>query len=60
MCGICRVINTEFKDDYVGHVEVMTESLKHRGPDSNGFWISDNKKVVLTQDGLYLLIQRNR
>jgi asparagine synthase (glutamine-hydrolysing) len=44
MCGIAGII------DYKGNVQLdklksMTDSIVHRGPDGEGHWISDSKKV---------------
>ena len=47
MCGICGYIN--YKDNFIGkekeHMPLlrkMTETLKSRGPDAEGFWIGEN------------------
>jgi asparagine synthase (glutamine-hydrolysing) len=55
MCGICGIINTEFKEKSVGQVKVMTDALLHRGPDSKGFWISENKQVILGHTRLSII-----
>ena len=38
----------------------MNDSLNHRGPDSEGFWISSNKQVFLGTRGYLLLTNGNQ
>ena len=42
MCGICGVFS--FNDSIVAHsqLKLMADSLAHRGPDGEGFWIHHN------------------
>ncbi len=48
MCGIVGIIKSP---DSLGYIEsagkVMLSKLKHRGPDSEGFWISPSENVFL-------------
>lgn len=47
MCGICGVFS--FNDSIVlqSDLQAMSDSIAHRGPDGEGFWISKNAKVGL-------------
>lgn len=43
MCGICGYVNIDGRPVTDNHViEIMTESLFHRGPDDHGFFVKDN------------------
>jgi len=53
MCGIVGVFSKGKNTDYTKTVEIMTKALRHRGPDSSGFYF--NKK-----DGIYLGHRRLR
>lgn len=55
MCGIsCAVTLRGYKPSYGDHISLskaVNESLdaiKHRGPDSNGQWISENGRVGMS------------
>ena len=41
MCGITGIIGRVDKGD----LKMMTDTLEHRGPDGDGFWINDNSDV---------------
>ncbi|MDE0771164.1 MAG: asparagine synthase (glutamine-hydrolyzing) [Salibacteraceae bacterium] len=41
MCGITGIIGRVDKGD----LKTMTDTLEHRGPDGDGFWINDNSDV---------------
>lgn len=48
MCGIAgKIYFAKEKEVTVSQVEQMTESIKHRGPDDDGVYISPDKKVGL-------------
>ncbi|MDA0709823.1 MAG: asparagine synthase (glutamine-hydrolyzing) [bacterium] len=49
MCGIAGVVNGS--TDLTG----MVESLRHRGPDDSGFWLSEDKRVALGHTRLAVL-----
>ncbi len=43
MCGICGIANLEFEKPIDRQVlERMNAALRHRGPDSDGFYVRDN------------------
>ena len=46
MCGIAGIVNHSKNDFNIDKaISSMLESIKHRGPDHQGYWI-DNKKVI--------------
>lgn len=50
MCGIVGIISRKpFQNDVISEeiVHRMTEVIVHRGPDSNGIWLSKNKQCAL-------------
>ena len=49
MCGICGVLNLGPSADAVDTttLRAMADSLQHRGPDSDGFYISPDRRVGL-------------
>jgi len=49
MCGICGVVNLGPSADGVSLdvLRGMADTLRHRGPDSDGFFISDDRRVGL-------------
>src|SRR5690348_17813233 len=49
MCGICGVLNLAPGAAAVdeGILRPMADSLRHRGPDSDGFFVSEDKAVGL-------------
>ena len=53
MCGILGICGESF----LGKEEIfnLLSSLKHRGPDSNGIWISSNAKVSLAHTRLAVI-----
>jgi asparagine synthase (glutamine-hydrolysing) len=55
MCGICGIISTGFKDEHVSHLNKMIASLNHRGPDSNGLWVSENRQVLFGHTRLSII-----
>ena len=44
MCGITGFIASQFNRD---HLKKMTDSLKHRGPDAEGYFFDENTRVGL-------------
>lgn len=38
MCGICGIIRKDNKDVQKNQLKIMTDVLKHRGPDGEGIW----------------------
>ena len=55
MCGICAIISNKKNDDHCNQLSMMVESLKHRGPDNNGIWVSLNKKILLGHTRLSII-----
>ena len=47
MCGIAGFIDNNLDYDYENVLKDMVFSLKHRGPDSQNYWISNNKKILI-------------
>ena len=45
MCGIAGFCN--WKKNHEENIRRMNERMHHRGPDATGFWISEEKDVVL-------------
>lgn len=45
MCGIAGTININPKKISLQQLKVMTDCIAHRGPDGEGFWISDDNKA---------------
>jgi asparagine synthase (glutamine-hydrolysing) len=46
MCGIAGIF--AFKEAVnINRIKLMTDVLKHRGPDGEGQWISDNNTIGL-------------
>lgn len=45
MCGIAGIITTNQQLVSTERLKAMTDSIAHRGPDGEGFWINDNKTV---------------
>ena len=52
MCGIAGYIN--FVDRIIDNnkIKKLTNSIKHRGPDNKGYWLSKNRKVVMVNTRL--------
>lgn len=46
MCGIAGIF-TSGEPLFINRIKLMTDVLKHRGPDGEGQWISDNNRVGL-------------
>lgn len=58
MCGISGIIDTQAsfeKAQKLSFIQKMNDTIKHRGPDGEGVWISDNEKVVLGHRRLSIL-----
>lgn len=54
MCGIVGYINTKKIDDR-DVIQKMMRAIIHRGPDDEGYWVSDNHNVVLGHRRLSIL-----
>ena len=46
MCGIAGYI--DFNQKIINSIKInkIIDSLKHRGPDKSGYWISKNKNIT--------------
>ncbi|AUR53124.1 asparagine synthase (glutamine-hydrolyzing) [Aquella oligotrophica] len=52
MCGIAGIFFTEKLDSHTNldvqkTIQEMTDAIEHRGPDSSGIWINQNKSTAL-------------
>jgi asparagine synthase (glutamine-hydrolysing) len=47
MCGIAGIVSIDPREISMQRLKVMTDVLKHRGPDGEGWWISENNMVGL-------------
>ena len=45
MCGIAGIISVDTQEITKERIKKMTDVIAHRGPDGEGHWISDNRKV---------------
>src|SRR5687767_9041656 len=47
MCGIAGIISlSEQKPDIKNNIRLMTNSIRHRGPDGEGFLLANNDKCI--------------
>ncbi|MFI5164485.1 MAG: asparagine synthase (glutamine-hydrolyzing) [Bacteroidia bacterium] len=47
MCGIAGIVNLNGKvDGIAGHVKNMTDAIRHRGPDGEGFLFSNDSEII--------------
>ncbi len=53
MCGIAGLISSSPIDPAL--VTMMTDSIRHRGPDDAGLWAEDDRRVVLGQRRLAVI-----
>ena len=57
MCGICGILNFSNKERMNKDlIQRMTETLKHRRPDDEGFYLNRNiglNKIIAERSGLY-------
>jgi asparagine synthase (glutamine-hydrolysing) len=47
MCGIAGIVSVYQENVYQSRIKAMTDVIKHRGPDAEGIWISENGNVGL-------------
>jgi len=55
MCGIAGILvgSSSFEENYFhSSLKAMQDSIDHRGPDSRGIWISDDKQVFVSHNRL--------
>ena len=55
MCGIVGILGEKELSNLGNCIEKMTETLLHRGPDSNGTWIDEEDKIALGHRRLSIL-----
>ena len=59
MCGIAGVLTTDRLGGKYQHlsesVQVMVQSLLHRGPDGNGVWFDDDGRIALGHTRLSII-----
>lgn len=58
MCGISGVFSLSYpfsEDKIINYKNILLKSLNHRGPDSNGYYVSKNKKLLLTHNRLSII-----
>ena len=53
MCGIAGILGSKFALEE--HLQVMVESLQHRGPDGHGIWVDADRQIGLTHTRLSIL-----
>ena len=47
MCGITGIVNFNGRvDGIVGHLKNMTDAIRHRGPDGEGYLLFNGLEVV--------------
>lgn len=47
MCGIAGIVNLKGSiDNLPGHIQTMTNTLRHRGPDGEGFLIQNGDEII--------------
>jgi asparagine synthase (glutamine-hydrolysing) len=47
MCGICGIVRANGPEIEPGFVRAMADTMRHRGPDDEGFWRSPDGRVAL-------------
>jgi len=47
MCGISGIVSFTPSDKLVSEIKLMTDSIRHRGPDGEGHWIDEKNQVAL-------------
>lgn len=56
MCGIAGLFNVNLKEEeWVAHLNEMSDQLIHRGPDQFGIWFDPSKKIGLAHRRLSIL-----
>ena len=55
MCGIAGILSSA--SDVINHqrLQKMTDALQHRGPDGDGFWISEHKRTGIAHRRLAII-----
>lgn len=56
MCGIAGILNPEFTENqWQGHLQTMSDTLIHRGPDDSGTWFCREEGVGIIQRRLSIV-----
>lgn len=56
MCGVAGILNLkDISTDHSSNLRSMINSLRHRGPDSKGYWNSNTNKIFLGHSRLSIL-----
>ena len=55
MCGIAGISSKTIDKEFEEKCKTMASFLNHRGPDSNGYYVSKNKKLLLTHNRLSII-----
>lgn len=55
MCGIAGILCNRIGENEINEALKMRNMLKHRGPNDEGIWISDNREAVLVHCRLSIL-----
>ena len=53
MCGIAGIVN--YKKDLKKTINNLNLSIKHRGPDENGFYFDKDENIALTMTRLSII-----
>ena len=53
MCGIAGIVN--YKKDLKNTINRLNLSIKHRGPDENGFYFDKDENIALTMTRLSII-----
>lgn len=46
MCGIAGIITSDQSETLLTRLKTMTDAISHRGPDGEGHWIAENKRLA--------------
>ena len=62
MCGIAGIVRLNSKSGYniQKRASMMSHMLSHRGPDYDGIWISEEKKIALVNTRLSIVDTNNK
>ena len=55
MCGIAGIISSNETIIHLSLLQRMAQTLAHRGPDGDGFWINENNTVGLAHRRLAII-----
>ena len=62
MCGIAGIVRLNSKSGYniQKRASIMSHMLSHRGPDYDGIWISEERKIALVNTRLSIVDTNNK